>query len=150
MKNLNQVLTTIFTRGNYSTADSYFYINGVSGHISTFYRTSANLLNNLVQIIGYSFFLITLNSYAFFIFMGALVVLSFPTKFLLSKAKYYQHINFTISKDLNRYIQRIVDNMFHKNIEYIQMNLWHLKLFLTSLKKLQLKMLRLPKCFRLS
>lgn len=108
----SRIITTIFTRGNYSIADSYFYINGVSGHISTFYRTSANLLNNLVQIIGYSFFLITLNSYAFFIFMGALVVLSFPTKFLLSKAKYYQHINFTILKDLNRYIQRVVDNMF--------------------------------------
>ena len=107
-----RVMQKLYLRGNYSTADSYFYLNNVSTHISTFYRTFANLLNNLVQIAGYSFFLISLNGYAFFVFMASLGILSFPTKYLLKKAKYYQHINFGISKNVNQYIQRIIDNMF--------------------------------------
>ena len=47
-----------------------------------------------------------------FVFMASLAILSFPTKYLLKKAKYYQHINFGISKNVNQYIQRIIDNMF--------------------------------------
>ena len=80
-----RVMQKLYLRGNYSTADSYFYLNNVSTHISTFYRTFANLLNNLVQIAGYSFFLISLNGYAFFVFMASLGILSFPTKYLLKK-----------------------------------------------------------------
>ncbi len=107
-----RVMQKLYIRGNYSTADSYFYLNNVSTHISTFYRTFANLLNNLVQIAGYSFFLISFNGYAFFVFMASLLVLSYPTKYLLKKAKHYQHINFGITKNVNQYIQRIIDNMF--------------------------------------
>ena len=62
----SRVMLKLYSRGNYSTADSYFYLNNVSTHISTFYRSFANLLNNFIQIAGYSFFLVSLNAYAFF------------------------------------------------------------------------------------
>ena len=108
----SRVMLKLYSRGNYSTADSYFYLNNVSTHISTFYRSFANLLNNFIQIAGYSFFLVSLNAYAFFTVILSLLLLLYPTKYLLKKAKHYQHLNYGISKNLNQYIQRIIDNMF--------------------------------------
>ena len=108
----SRVMLKLYTRGNYSTADSYFYLNNVSTHISTFYRSFANLLNNLIQIAGYSFFLVSLNAFAFITVILCLITLSFPTKYLLRKAKHYQHLNFGIGMSVNQYIQRIIDNMF--------------------------------------
>ena len=107
-----RVMATLFQRGNYSTADSYFYVNTITKHISFFYKTFANLLNNLIQIIGYSIFLINLNSYSFTIFISSMLFLSYPTKYLLKKAKKYQHMNFNVQKNVNQYIQRIIDNLF--------------------------------------
>jgi ABC-type multidrug transport system fused ATPase/permease subunit len=107
-----RVMATLFQRGNYSTADSYFYVNTITNHVSFFYRTFANLLNNIIQIIGYSIFLINLNSYSFTIFMTSMLILAYPTKYLLKKAKKYQHRNFNVQKNVNQYIQRIIDNLF--------------------------------------
>ena len=58
-KNLRiYILSEIFDKRNYSVADSYFYINILSGHISFFYSNFANFLNSLLQIIAYSIYLI--------------------------------------------------------------------------------------------
>ena len=41
-----------------------------------------------------------------------MLVLTYPTKYLLKKARKYQHMNFNVQKNVNQYIQRIIDNLF--------------------------------------
>ena len=101
-----------FQKGNLSTNDAYFYINQVSGHVSTFYRYFAIFINSCLQILGYSIFLFISNSRIFLVFLGGAILLIFPTKYLLSRGKHYQHISFLEAKDVNAKIQRIIDNIF--------------------------------------
>ncbi len=101
-----------FQKGNLSTNDAYFYINQVSGHVSTFYRYFAIFINSCLQIFGYSIFLFISNSSIFLVFLGGAILLIFPTKYLLSRGKHYQHISFLEAKDVNAKIQRIIDNIF--------------------------------------
>lgn len=101
-----------FQKGNLSTNDAYFYINQVSGHVSTFYRYFAIFINSCLQILGYSIFLFISNSSIFLVFLGGAILLIFPTKYLLSRGKHYQHISFLEAKDVNAKIQRIIDNIF--------------------------------------
>ena len=106
------LLNEMYDKGNYSNADAYYYLNTVSQHVSSFYKALSGFLNNLLQIIGYSIFLIYSDAQMVLYFgLGALILI-FPTKFFLSKGKYYQHLSFTIGKDVNNYIQRILDNIF--------------------------------------
>ncbi len=52
------LLNEMYDKGNYSNADAYYYLNTVSQHVSSFYKALSGFLNNLLQIIGYSIFLI--------------------------------------------------------------------------------------------
>ncbi len=101
-----------FQKGNLSTNDAYFYINQVSVHVSTFYRYFAILINSCLQIVGYSIFLLISDTTIFTIFLAGAVLLIFPTKYLLSRGKHYQHISFLEAKEVNAKIQRIIDNIF--------------------------------------
>tara|TARA_B110000003_G_scaffold274458_1_gene314482 strand:- start:527 stop:2140 length:1614 start_codon:yes stop_codon:yes gene_type:complete len=106
------LLDEIYKKGNYSTADAYYYLNTVSQHVSSFYKALSGFLNNILQIIGYSIFLIYSDIQMVFYFgLGALILI-LPTKYLLTKGKHYQHLSFTIGKEANLYIQRILDNIF--------------------------------------
>ena len=44
-------------------------------------------------------------------FLGSLFLI-LPTKYLIKKGKHYQHLSFIDAKNVNAYIQRIIDNMF--------------------------------------
>jgi ABC-type multidrug transport system fused ATPase/permease subunit len=101
-----------FNKGNLSISDSYFYINQVSGHVSFFYRSFAAFINSLIQILGYSIFLFFSEPDIFAIFIFGALMLFIPTKFLLKKGKYYQHLVFKETKNLDGLIQRILDNSF--------------------------------------
>ena len=53
-KNLKiHILAELLEQKNYSTADSYFYLNVLTTHISFFYSSFANFLNSFLQIIVY-------------------------------------------------------------------------------------------------
>ena len=107
-----RMMREMYSKGNYSISDAYLYVNTVSMNVSSFFKTISVFLNSLLQVIGYSVFLI----YADFnvvvaIFLGILL-LSFPTKYLLKKGKYFQHEKFILQQDVNSYVQRIIDNLF--------------------------------------
>ena len=55
-------LNEIFDKRNYSVADSYFYINTLTMHISYFYSSFANFLNSLFQILVFSTYLVISDS----------------------------------------------------------------------------------------
>jgi len=112
-KNLKlHILSELFEQKNYSTADSYFYLNLLTGHISFFYSSFAIFLNNLLQIIVYLGYLIISNSQSVLaLFLGGLIIY-FPAKKLLIKARNSMHQVYESSQASNRDIQRVVDNLF--------------------------------------
>ena len=106
------LLKEIYNRGNYSIADSTFYVNELTIHISYFYNAFAKILNYTIQLFVYVFFLIDSN----FEFSSYLLVLGiiiyFPTRLLLKQARKYIHISYEKSKKISQDIQKIIDNMF--------------------------------------
>ncbi len=108
----NYLLTLSFEKGNMSSNDSYYFINQVSMHASAFYRSFTMFINSLIQIIGYSIVLLFTDPSTFIYFAVGALVLVIPTRFLLRKGKYYQHLSFEEGRRLNSYIQRVIDNVF--------------------------------------
>ena len=51
------ILSEIFDKKNYSTADTFFLHKRLTAHISFFYSSIANLLNYLLQALAFSIFL---------------------------------------------------------------------------------------------
>jgi ABC-type multidrug transport system fused ATPase/permease subunit len=108
----NYLLREIYNRGNYSVADSTFYVNELTIHISYFYNSFAKVLNHAIQIFVYGFFLVysNLEFSIYLIVMG--VIVYFPTRALLTQARKYIHISYEKSKKINQDIQKVIDNMF--------------------------------------
>lgn len=112
-KNLRiYILSEIFDKRNYSVADSYFYINILSGHISFFYSNFANFLNSLLQIIAYSIYLILTDVQTVTFFgIGTLVVI-YPINLMVKRAREFMHLSYEKGQDSNKEVQRVVENLF--------------------------------------
>ncbi len=107
-----RMMKEMYSKGNYSISDAYLYVNTVSMHVSSFFKTISVFLNSLLQVIGYSVFLVYSDVNIVISILIGLLILYFPTKYLLKKGKYYQHEKFTLQQEVNSYVQRIVDNLF--------------------------------------
>ena len=106
------LLKEIYDKRNYSVADSYFYINVLSGHVSFFYTSIAAFLNSLFQIAIFSFYVFASQPNSIFAFIASGIVLAIPTRILIKKARNYMHISYEKGKESNSEIQRAVENMF--------------------------------------
>jgi ATP-binding cassette, subfamily B, bacterial len=101
-----------FEKGNLSTSDAYYYINQVSVHVSGFYRAFTLFIINFLQILGFSVFLLITDRETFSFFAFGSVLLIFPTKYLISKGKHFQHLSFEDNRRVNSNIERIIENTF--------------------------------------
>ena len=110
------VMKESFGIGNMSTADIHFFTGQVAVHIATFYKTFAFAINSFLQVLVYSIFLLFTELELFTYFLLGAIVLAFPSRVLLGKAKHYQHLSFNSSKKLSSKIQRIIDNVILINI----------------------------------
>ena len=106
------LLNEIFEKRNYSVADSYFYINTLSGHIAYFYSSFSGFITSFLQIIIYSIYLLIVDLNSVVIFLAGLAILIAPIKKLLETARSYMDKTYYKSQDANREIQRVVENMF--------------------------------------
>lgn len=106
------LMKQVFLKGNLSTGDAFYYINQVSSHVASFYRAFTLFINSILQILGYSLFLLISDRQIFSIFFLGALFLILPSKYLIKKGKHYQHLSFMDAKNVNSYIQRIIDNMF--------------------------------------
>lgn len=102
----------VFQKNNFSISDSLFFVNILSQHISFFYSSFINFLTILTQIFAYLIFLITTNlvvlNYSFIIFL----ILFYPIKKLFSLARSSMHNSYISSKEVNNFIQNIIENVF--------------------------------------
>lgn len=106
------LLREVFEKRNYSVADAYFYINQLAGHVSFFYGNLVGLANSILQTAAYISYLTLADKNAFVAFGAGIVILFYPVRFLIKRARKYMHEIYAFSKYSNEEIQRIVDNMF--------------------------------------
>ena len=94
-KNLKEYLMDeVFSKGNYSTSDAFFYIGQLSNHVSYFYNAITTSLNLVVQIIVYLGYLLFTNFNSVSIFAIGAVVLYFPTKKLSQLLRRYVDLSY--------------------------------------------------------
>ena len=133
-KNLKvYLLQEIFDKRNYSIADSYFFINVLSGHVAFFYSSFASFLNSFLQILAYSSYLFISDPGSVAIFFTGVIILIFPIRKLLSLAKSYIHITYEKGQESNEEIARVVENLFL--IKILKKDKDELKLFSNTLEE---------------
>ena len=108
------LLKEVFLRGNLSIADSYFYLNTLSSHISQFYQTLSMLISSLVKVIAFSLFLIAANKEILLYFAIGFVILSIPTRYFTSLNRKYSHVAYNSGQSISSDLERVLDNLFLK------------------------------------
>jgi ABC-type multidrug transport system fused ATPase/permease subunit len=106
------LLSELFDKSNYSTADAYFFLNVLTGHISFFYSSLAGLVNNFLQIIAFTSYLLITDTQTIGAFVFGAILIFFPSKILISKSRDMMHDVYEYSKQSNQEIQRVIDNIF--------------------------------------
>ena len=111
-KNLKiHILKEIFDKRNYSVADSYYFINVISMHVSYFFSSFASFLNNILQIVVYTAYLVVADINTVFVFGVGVLVLAYPIKKILDKARLFMHESFEKGQESNKEVERVVDNL---------------------------------------
>tara|TARA_B100000131_G_scaffold318823_1_gene363476 strand:+ start:6593 stop:8212 length:1620 start_codon:yes stop_codon:yes gene_type:complete len=111
-KNLKiHILKEIFDKRNYSVSDSYYFINVISMHVSYFFSSFASFLNNILQIFAYTAYLIVTDLNTVFGFGGGIIILAYPIKKILDKARIFMHESFEKGQESNKEVERVVDNL---------------------------------------
>ena len=126
-------LNEIFEKRNYSVADSYFYINTLTSHISFFYSSFANFLNSLLQILAFSTYLVISDSRSVITFAIGVIILILPIKTILSKARLYMHESYQKGQESSQELQRVVDNLFL--IKILKKEIYEKEKFKSTLNK---------------
>ena len=112
-KNLKEyILRRIFEKRTYSISDSYFYTNELSGHIGYFYSNFAAFLNNCINIMLFSSYLIVSNFEVLTIFALGLFLLFFPIKKIIKITRNYVNKTYFAARDSMSEIERVIENLF--------------------------------------
>ena len=105
------ILKEIFDKRNYSVSDSYYFINVISMHVSYFFSSFASFLNNILQILIYTAYLVITDLNTVFVFGLGVLVLAYPIKKILEKARLFMHESFEKGQESNKEVERVVDNL---------------------------------------
>ena len=112
-KNLKlHILEEIFEKRNYSTADAYFYIDNVTGHIAFFYTALITFANSIIQSFGFVAYLYFSNRESLGTFFIGAVVLYVPSKFFVRKSREFMHRAYNVAQQTSGEVQKIIDNTF--------------------------------------
>ena len=108
----NYVLSQVFENRNFSTADTYYYVNTLAPHISFFYTSIANFLNFFLQSIAFTIYLFLTEPRTISAFFVGIIFLIYPIYFLIKKSKDYEHLIFEAGQESSSDVQRVLDNVF--------------------------------------
>ena len=107
----NYVLSQIFENRNFSTADTYYYVNTLVPHISFFYTSIANFLNFFLQSIAFTFYLFATEPRTISAFFVGILFLIYPIYFTIKKSKDYNLI-YKAGLETSSDVQRVLNNVF--------------------------------------
>ena len=134
------ILSEIFEKKNYSTADAFFYTNELSIHIGFFYSKITTFLNSFLQILVFTIYLMYSNIQVLTLFGLGLLILYFPIKQLLKISRNLVDKSYFANKNSMNEIERIVDNLFL--IKILKKENYELKRFSKTVKELNQLLLR--------
>ena len=106
------LLKEVFDKRNYSIADGFFYLNVLSGHISYFYSNLTNFINSTLQVFAFTIYLVISDIETVGTFGIGALLLYYPTKILLKKARSFMHESYEYNQQSNQEVQRVIENMF--------------------------------------
>jgi len=139
-KNLRTyILSEIIDKRNYSMADTFFYVNTLSTHISFFYSSVASLINSALQIIAYGSYLLLSNGEAVGLFSIGFLILVYPILLIIRKARSFMHESYIESQNASKELQRVVENLFL--IKVLKMEKFELMKFSDTISKLNYNLL---------
>ena len=106
------MLEEIFKNRNYSTVDTYYYVNTLSNHISYFYSSIAMFLNFTLQSIAFTLYLFVTEPSTISAFLAGIVFLIYPIYYLIIKSRKYEQYIYEKGLESSSDIQRVVENSF--------------------------------------
>ena len=128
------LLEEVYKKGNYSLSDATYYIETLSVHIAYFFNAFANIASSFIQVVIFLAYLSYDNFQTISVFGVLVLLLYYPTKFLLSKGRLAMEESFNFSNTTLRNIHRIIDNLYLVKILKTQEN--ELKNFNNNLSNL--------------
>lgn len=101
----------ILLQKNYSTSDTYYFINTLTSHIAFFYSNFAGFLNHFLQALAYGAYLMIsdISLISFFAIGG--LVLAYPILKLIKAGRNYMHKTYIYGKDTNKDLVNAVENL---------------------------------------
>ena len=105
------LFSKVLEQKNFSTADSWYYINTLSTHIAFFYSNFAQLLNYFLQACAYiAYLLISDTQLVGFLGLG-IVILGIPVSKLLSASRKYIKDEYDFGADANKELVNVLENL---------------------------------------
>ena len=77
-----------------------------------FTQTLQPFLNSFLQVLAFVIYLTISDSQIFLILMLGIIILFYPVRFLITKAREYMHKIYIFTQISSEEVQRIVDNTF--------------------------------------
>jgi len=108
----NYMLNQLFENRNFSTSDTYFYVNTLTVHISYFYASIASFLNYALQSLAFTSYLFITEPRSISAFFIGIIFLLYPIYYLIKKSREYEQLIFDKGRVSNSEIQRILENGF--------------------------------------
>ena len=140
----DDLVEEIFSQGNYSSSDAYFYINTISGQVSSFYSTLATFVSSFLQVLAYSTFLIVTDLNVFLSLSGGVVILYFPMFYIVKLGRKTSHQTYTTSEEISEQTEKIVENLYLiKILNLAELELKRFSLSLTQYYESTLKNIKL-------
>lgn len=106
------LLEEVFTRGNVSISDAYYYVNTLSAQVGGFYSTLATFFGSFLQIMVFSIYLLLSNFQAVATFAAGSVFLFIPTLILTKKGREFAHIAYESGLEISSDLEKVLDNLF--------------------------------------
>lgn len=106
------MLNQLFENRNFSTADTYFYVNTLSTHISYFYASISSFLNYALQSIAFTTYLFLTEPSTITAFIIGIIFLIYPIFYLIKKSREYEQLIYDKGREANSEIQRVIENVF--------------------------------------
>ena len=108
----NYILSQVFENRNFSTADTYFYLNTLGPHISYFYTSIANFFNFFLQAIAFTIYLFATEPRTISAFFVGILFLIYPIYFIIKKTKEYEHAIYEAGREAISDVDRVLSNVF--------------------------------------
>lgn len=108
----DKLLNEVFSKGNYSQSDSFFYISQLTNHVAYFFSAFTAFVNVVIQSIVYFIYLSISNFNIISIFLVGILLLLPIAKRLSYKSRKYTDFVYYENKKIYDDIQKIVNNLF--------------------------------------